>query len=72
MGLRNELIQQELASDRRVGDFIEVIVTEVVSPHRFWVRLNGNTSEAMDHLMDQMDTFYYRFYFRLNIPQTKT
>ena len=57
---RSELIQQELPSDRRVGDFIEVIVNEVGSPHRFWIRLNGNTNQAMDHLMDQMDTFYYR------------
>ena len=60
---RSELIQQELPSDRRVGDFIEVIVNEVGSPQRFWIRLNGNTNKAMDHLMDQMDTFYYRSVF---------
>jgi len=59
MGSQSELIQQELPSDRRVGDFIEVIVNEVVSPHKFWIRINGNTSRAMDCLMDQMDTFYY-------------
>jgi len=59
LGSESDLIQQGLPSDRRVGDLVEVIVTEVFNPNTFWIRLNGKTSKSLEHLMDEMENFYY-------------
>jgi len=41
------------------GDSLDILVTEVISPGKFWFHLRGEeTSEALDKLMDDMEAFY--------------
>jgi len=61
----------------KIGGSLSVIVTEVVSPDKFWFQLKGfKTSHALDKLMKSMDDCYrwddeHEKEYRLKNPQTE-
>lgn len=63
-----KIAQQELPSNVKLGEFLEVGVAEVVSPGKFWVQLRGrDTSRALVWLQEEIKEFYQRSYERYRI-----
>ena len=55
----DEVKQQSLSTVMKIGDLKNIIVGEIFHPHKFWIQFKGgNTSEALEKLMSEMDTFY--------------
>ncbi|XP_064488288.1 tudor and KH domain-containing protein homolog [Ornithodoros turicata] len=56
-GSQQQYPQEELTATAKDG-FIEVYVSALESPHRFWVQLVGTKSIALDKLVTDMTTCY--------------
>lgn len=62
--------QDELVSTSKDG-YIEVYVSALESPHRFWVQLVGTKSIALDKLVTDMTTYYAQEHNRNINPISK-
>jgi len=60
LGPRDKISPQEIPTNLKVGDFLDVIVANVSNPNRFYVQLKGEeTSKSLESLVEEMDDFYY-------------
>ena len=65
IGPEEKIPRQELPGDAKVGEYLEVVIAEVVSPEKFWFQLRGeNTNGALVWLMEEIKYFYGESYQR--------
>ena len=55
VGPKGTLTHEKIPLEATPGGYIEVLVTEIITPLKFWVQLRGEkTHVALDTLMDNM------------------
>ena len=65
IGPEEKIPRQELPGNAKVGEYLEVVIAEVVSPEKFWFQLRGeNTNGALVWLMEEIKHFYGESYQR--------
>ena len=58
LGPEEKIPRQELPDNVRVGEYLEVVVAEVVSPEEFWIQLKGkDMNRALVWLMEEIKHF---------------
>ena len=59
LGPEDKIPRQELSGNVKVGEDLEVIIGEVVSPEKFWIQLRGEkTNMALVRLNEEIKHFY--------------
>ena len=59
LGHEDKIPRQELLGNVKVGEYLEVIIGEVVSPEKFWIQLKGEkTNKALVRLNEEIKHFY--------------
>jgi len=51
---KGTLAHEKIPPEATPGEFIEVLVADIITPLNFWIQLRGEKTQALDTLMNDM------------------